>query len=364
MTNPHLVHARPNSLRTRHRLIAPLSDLHICGSIKSVESLRRHLQTAIELEHSTIPPYLCALYSIDATTNAFAYQTIQSVVMEEMLHMILACNILNALGGRPSIDHPHFIPEYPTYLPHSNQAFKVPLEKFSKHTLHTFLKIEQPAPAAAPPEANHYQTIGQFYKALKHAINYLDAVTPGGIFTGDPSRQVLPEHYYGGGGKLIAVYDLDDANQAIDEIVGQGEGIDGTIFDTDSVMFGEEVEYAHYFKYNEILHERRYAPTDSAKLPPTGPAVAVNWQAVSDMQTNPKMADFPVGSPTWQAMHEFNRTYMTLLRALHDACNGAPASIATAIPQMYALKYQALALMQIPNGKGHMTGPSFEYIRL
>jgi len=32
--------------------------------ITTVASLRTHLQWALELEHSTIPPYLCALYSI------------------------------------------------------------------------------------------------------------------------------------------------------------------------------------------------------------------------------------------------------------------------------------------------------------
>jgi len=33
--------------------------------IRTLEDLRGHLQIAIEVEHSTIPPYLCALYSIE-----------------------------------------------------------------------------------------------------------------------------------------------------------------------------------------------------------------------------------------------------------------------------------------------------------
>ena len=41
-------------------------------AINTRESLCRHLQTAIELEHSTLPPYLCALYSIVEGTNALA----------------------------------------------------------------------------------------------------------------------------------------------------------------------------------------------------------------------------------------------------------------------------------------------------
>src|SRR5690606_14644850 len=37
--------------------------------ITTVASLRTHLQWALELEHSTIPPYLCALYSIPDGSN-------------------------------------------------------------------------------------------------------------------------------------------------------------------------------------------------------------------------------------------------------------------------------------------------------
>ena len=37
------------------------------GPIKTVEQLKEYLQLAIELELSTLPPYLSALYSIDHT---------------------------------------------------------------------------------------------------------------------------------------------------------------------------------------------------------------------------------------------------------------------------------------------------------
>lgn len=41
------------------------------------------LQTAILIEHSTIPPYLTALYSIQDGTNALASQIIRSVAVED-----------------------------------------------------------------------------------------------------------------------------------------------------------------------------------------------------------------------------------------------------------------------------------------
>src|SRR5262245_35167673 len=71
--------------------------------IATLESLRQHLQWAIELEHCTIPPYLCALYSLDAVRNPEACEVVASVFVEEMLHMALAGNLLNAVGGHPRL---------------------------------------------------------------------------------------------------------------------------------------------------------------------------------------------------------------------------------------------------------------------
>ena len=382
MSNDYLVQTAPG--RRRQRLVRPLrsplqalrftaepGEFKISGSIQTVAQLREHLQTAIQLEHTTIPPYLTTLYTLDERRNRFAYQAIQGVVMEEMLHMIQVCNILNALGGSPAINTPHFIPEYPAPLPHSDNAFKVPLQKFSPDTLNVFLQIEMPAPSDAPPEANHYNSIGQFYDAIRLAIAELDAENwlkhGRSLFDEFPEKagyQILPEHYYGGGGKLLAIRSLEDARNAIEEIIGQGEGVDGTIIDTDSIEFGQDVEYAHYFRFNEIKHARRYLPDDSARLPPTGPAVEVDWNAVIDMAPNPKMASYPEDSPLRRQSWEFNRTYCQLLNLLHITCNGKPDRLGEAIPVMYQLKYQAQALLNLPNGTGQRAGPSFEYVPL
>ena len=346
--------------KKRQRLLPPVGQMNSIVAGMTVEQLRAHFQTAVELEHSTIPPYLCALYSLDQQKNEFSYEVIQSVVMEEMLHMIQAANILAAIGGRPALTHPKFIPEYPTYLPHSDDAFKVGLQKFSKDTMETFLKIEMPAAKHAPPQPNNYHTIGQFYAALKDAL----ILHGNAIFTGDPSLQVKPNEYYGGGGNLVPVYKLDNAIEGIDEIVGQGEGIDGTIEDPDHVLFGEEVEYAHYFRFNEVLQERRYRPGDNPHKPPTGPPVAVDWKAVTDMRPNPKMKDYPVGSPLWRMTLECNQTYMQLLSIIQVACTGSADKLKQAVPVMYDLKYKVQALMNVPlsDKSEQHAGPSFEYV--
>lgn len=75
------------------------------GPIQTVEELKEYLQLAIELELSTLPPYLSALYSIDHTsmTNAKIIRFFEQIVHEEMTHMALACNMLRSIGGRPRI---------------------------------------------------------------------------------------------------------------------------------------------------------------------------------------------------------------------------------------------------------------------
>jgi len=328
--------------------------------IKTIEDLHEHLQFAIELEHSTIPPYLCALYSLQGGKNQEAAQIIRSVVMEEMLHIMLAANVLNAIGGHPSLNHPDFIPEYPTTLPLSNGTFLVHLQKFSPPAIKTFLQIEQPAKPHAPPEPNHYKTIGQFYAAIKDGLRLV--CRGNRHFTGDLSRQVRPEQYYGGGGEATVITDLKSALSALDEIVAQGEGVAHTIFDGDKKMFGQPREYAHFFRFNEIHLGRHYTPQDTPKSGPTGPPLPVAWDAVYDMQTDPKVRDYPAGSELRRKAEEFNQCYSGLLDKLHRCFNGEPGRLWEAVGGMYDLKYQAVALMKIPAGEGEQTaGPSFEY---
>jgi Ferritin-like len=124
------------------------------GRIATLESLREHLQWAIELEHFTLPPYLCALYSLDAGRNPEVTEVVGSVLVEEMLHMTLAANLLNAVGGRPRLDTPQMLPGYPRCLPHGDRSFEVPLLRFGPEALDVFLKIERPAPPCVPPESD------------------------------------------------------------------------------------------------------------------------------------------------------------------------------------------------------------------
>jgi Ferritin-like len=208
-------------------------------AIENLESLRRHLQWALQVEHGTLPPYLCALYSIKQGSNGEATEVVRSVFMEEMLHLTLAANLLNATGGAPKIDTPAMLPRFPIHLPHSNRAFEVPLRKFSPEAVETFMKIERPAEHDAVPEDGAYETIGQFYEAIEVALTQLsETLGEQAVFGGDPGRQITDELYYGGSGRIIPVDGLESALAALGEIVEQGEGFDhAQVWDGDRDMF-------------------------------------------------------------------------------------------------------------------------------
>ena len=112
----------------------------------SVETLRKDLQTALELEHATIPTYLASLASIKYSYNLEIQRVMKTIIIQEMMHMALVANILNAVGGKPSLYSKDFIPHYPSRLPGGVQpGLIVPIEKLSLGLIRNiFMKIEQP----------------------------------------------------------------------------------------------------------------------------------------------------------------------------------------------------------------------------
>lgn len=340
--------------------------------ITSHKSLLEHLQTALHIEQTTVAPYLCALYSIPEGTNLEAQAVIRSVVMEEMLHMTLAANVLLAVGGKPRLDDPDLIPKYPaalphsatSFLPHSDKPFKVQLLPLCPEALEAFLLIERPAAPGAPPEGNKYHTLGQFYAAIEDGLKSL--VQQHGeraIFKGKRQLQVpAGTWYYGGGGDVIEVHNLETALHALEEITEQGEGYEGGITDGDGA-FNDVDELAHYYRFNELLQGRRYQATDTETSGPTGDELPVDWSVIAPMAPNPRSWDYRSHRTIHQAMVAFNRSYTRLLRQLQAAFTGQPSALQDAVPIMYEMRYQAQALMRIPSpiAPGRTVGPAFEY---
>jgi len=334
--------------------------------IDTVAALREHLQWAIEVEHGTLPPYLCALYSIKQGHNREAAEVIHSVFIEEMLHLTLAANLLNAVGGAPVLDDRRLLPRYPTFLPHGNRAFEVTLQRFSPAAVELFMAIEKPGSEDGVAQEDEFATIGQFYEAVGAALEHLGAeLGEAALFCGDPARQVTSSSYYGGSGGIVAVTDLASARRALGEIVEQGEGVaHQSIWDGDRDMFHpERDEVAHYFRFSELAQGRRHARGDTPQSGPSGEPIVVDWDAVHPMRANPRRADHAQGTAAREAIDAFNRDYCGVLHLLDECFNGSPALLAVATGAMYALKAQAIALMELPSGDGRTTvGPSFEYV--
>ncbi len=329
-------------------------------TIANVDELRTHLQTAVELEWSVIPPYLCARWSLIDGHNETAAACIDDVVMEEMLHLTLAANLLNAIDGEPQLTPPNGAPpSYPTYIHHSDDAFVVNLLPFSAEALETFRAIERPAPDCAPPQPHRFHTIAQFYEAVMEAFERLSRTE--NIFNGKLSRQVDSSYYYGGGGEAFAVDDLESALKALELIVFEGEGIQQSIWDGDHELLGEASELAHYFRFDELYRGRSYVAGDTPSSGPTGEPLLLDYGAVLPMKPNPRAEDHPSGSELRAMTDECNRTYSTLLMQIQESFNGQPARLIEGVQTMLQLRYQAVALMQVPVGGGLTAGPAFQW---
>lgn len=337
-------------------------DAHAIGTL---DDLRRHLQWAIELEHATIPPYMCALYSLHPGRNGEAAQVIGTVLTEEMLHLALAANLLNAVGGAPAIDTPEMLPPYPHPLPHGDDSVAIHLLPFGPEALDLFLRIEQPASADAPPQSDRYRTIGQFYAAIDAGLRSLcDELGEEAVFCGDPRRQIGEMHLAGGGGQVIAVHDLKSALAALAEIIEQGEGAARTdVWDGDvDVFHPERDEVAHFYRFQELRFGRRYQAGDTPQSGPTGEAIAVDFDAVQPMRRDPRSADHPEISPIRAAQQQFDQTYCLLLYLLEQAFNGDPSQLKDSVDVMYQLRAQAQRLVRMPDGDGMTAGLTFEYV--
>ncbi|WP_433165345.1 ferritin-like domain-containing protein [Kribbella sp. CA-247076] len=329
----------------------------------TMESLREHLQWAVELEHATLPPYLCALYSLDPERNPEAVQVVSSVFSEEMLHLALVANILNAVGGSPRVDAPELLPPHPRRMPHG--ALELSLGPFGPEALEMFLAIERPAPPSAPPEDDNYETIGQFYDAVEHGLRSLCAsLGEDAVFTGDPARQVSDAHFRHSGGRLIVVDSLATALEALEEIVEQGEGTArGEVWDGDADMFHpERDEVGHFYRFQELKLGRRYQRGDTPTSGPSGEAIGFDVDGVLPMRPNPRLTDHPEGHPIRVAQEEVNQTYSLVLHLLEQTFNGSPRMLSVAIGTMFVLKEQASTLMRMPDGDGFTAGPTFDYV--
>jgi hypothetical protein len=210
-------------------------------------------------------------------------------VIEEMLHMALVGNLINAIGGAPNLT----VPQYPGYIPHHAAGGPfIQLQPLSAALARVvFMAIEQPElDPEAPAEGDDFATVGQFYKAIEEGFAYCDREVPE-LFR-DTGRQRTDTYFGGGGGQLIHISNLESARLALREITEQGEGAPlehppypgeesfgsldnyGTRTDgTYGPILGTPWEMSHYGKFKQIA-------TGEVAIAPTYP-----------MQANPSAED-------------------------------------------------------------------------
>jgi hypothetical protein len=325
----------------------------------SLEEAREQLQIAIGVEFGTLPPYLYAMFSIPPGENVASAELIKSVLMEEMVHMCLASNILNAIGGSPQVKPP----AYPGYLPGhigpDGEPLLLSLLPFSEAAMQQGMDIEQPesppdfpvaefAVAAGPSGA---VTIGQFYEGLDTFLATLDQDD-----WASNRNQVGDTQFFAG--QLFPVGSYPDAHRAISIIVSEGEGARDDPLDF-------EDELAHYFRFGEIF--RDLVLTKIAEPPgyQWGPArLGVEWDQVFPAIADPQTHDFAEDPPAAQAAQAAcNLAYSQMVDALQGALNGQPALLGVAVRAMFDLRMAARVALRTPLADGRsVSGPAFLYV--
>lgn len=335
--------------------------VHSVNNADTLRDLYPLVQNAIELEHSTIPPYLTALFSFQPNTETQIRTVLHSIVIEEMLHMTISSNILNALGGSPAISNPNFVPNYPSHLPMGiGGSLIVGIEKYSLDVVQrVFMEIEEPERPIPFKGTNGieepptYKTIGEFYQALQAKIDEIAPV----VLPGNKDLQVTSNFF--SSEQLFPIITKKDAIDAIDIIIEQGEG-------TTTSPIGTDGELAHYYKFEELYKGRELVADETAPYGYsfTGPIIPFDASNVLPLFPNTKANMLPLGSEERRLLEAFNQTYSNLLYGLHHTFNGHPDNLDNTIGLMFDLRLscQKLALMPFPGKQGYTIGPSYEFV--
>jgi hypothetical protein len=310
-------------------------------------SLQESLQSAIHLEWSTLPPYLCGLWSITDPTGP-VYDLVNSVVLEEMLHLGLACNMLTTIGGTPSFTDAGSVPSYPGPLPGGvRPELTVYLAGLSMDYVNdVYMQIEYPEHPFALATAQTYPTIGAFYDALLSAFQTLQPTITG-------ERQLTASFDVNDSTEnLTAIQTMSDVAQAITLIKEQGEG---TSQSPDAVDFGGEL--AHYYRFKEIY--------EGFTLIETSPGTWEYKGAPIPFPAVYPVAKVPAGGyPGVAQVQQFDQQYTALITGLQAAwANGDAGKLNDAIGVMFQLAPLAQTLMQTPlPGGGGNYAPDFQLI--
>lgn len=328
-------------------------------AFNSLADVQAGVQTAINLEFATLPPYLYAANSILPGTNAPASARLREITHEEMIHLCLACNIMNAIGGTPKIT----VPKFPGPLPGDvgrnpdGTQFTIHLYPFSPAAMQQGMKIEEPDEPLNPPQASLLEavvsetgTIGDYYRHLEQAL----AELPASAWHANRG-QIDDSQFFQG--QLFTVNNFDDAQQAISDIVSEGEGST-----TSPLNF--EGDVSHYYRFEEVYRNQILTKANNSVGYAWGQPLGIDWTAVYPAITDPCSHDFSHEPPAAQAAQKLcNAAFSDMVDALQLAFTGQPAQLGVGVRGMFALSQAMKVAFTTPLGDGtSVAGPSFLYI--
>ncbi|MEA3009415.1 MAG: hypothetical protein QOJ91_1107 [Sphingomonadales bacterium] len=322
----------------------------------SVDDAIAMLQTAVGIEFGTLPPYLYAKFSILPGSNPAAMERLGMIVGQEMIHLCLVCNILNALRASPKL----VAPAYPCTLgdvgPPGGDPLMIHLLPFGPEAMAQGMAIEEPE--EVPPyevvnlltASGGAMTIGQYYALVDAFL----ATLPDSAWTPD-NNQITDAQFFPG--QLFAVNGYADAHRAIDQIVSEGEGAKDDPLDFQN-------ELAHFYRFGEIFYDKVLTKIPEAPGYQWGPEpLGVDWCSAYPAIPDPESHDFSQDSAEAQAAQKAcNSAYSAMVDALQRAVTGEAGQLGAAVRNMFELRMAAIAALQVPLADGiSVAGPSFVY---
>ena len=328
------------------------------SSTRDLAWLQRALQSAIELELSTLPPYLCGYWCLKDSTSYPAMQ-LNNIFFQEMLHLGYACNLLSATGTQPQVLAGYERIAYPGPLPGGvvpacdgdlvpcDPDFKVQLG-FTSFQAFTWMatQIEYPEDPVPRPRlalaVESFPTIGQFYDAILQAFQQNTGSIP-----------YDKTHQLGGPLQLKVIDGLAAATSAIQLIQQQGEGGSKFPFSAPGVL-------SHFYAFGELYYLKKYMFNQATQTGDwTGDPIFIPDEGVYSM--SPVPAGGYAAPPA--DVTGFDSCFTQMLKYLESAwSSGGRADLSKAIAIMPNLTTMATALLgkkiQRPDAPG-IYGPQF-----
>jgi hypothetical protein len=343
------------------------------------------LTEAAELEHEILCCYLFASFSMKRETSEGITEeqlelvrrwrvVIGEIVVQEMLHLATACNLLTAVGGTPQFRRPN-LPTSPRAYP---PAFQLRLVPFGIDSLDLFIRLEQPESltrvedyrAAAVPldrlsdifsSERGYESVGELYRGIEDGFTYLaQKVGEDQLFVGPPAAQTGQELFALPG--LISVHDLESALAAINVIVEQGEGA------------SVEVENSHYQRFVRIREQYGQALVADPDFNPARPVLSSPYAALPTDLAQPdavNILDEPLSVDVCNLFDGCYELMVQILGRLFAHAEEPHADLVRLADVSVGLMIEVLvplgeALTTLPAGASHpglRAGPSFRLSR-